>query len=399
MAECLLIFYEFMRILIVHNCYQIRGGEDECREAEENLLREYGNQVDVWEDTNDRVPELGRVRVAIRTVWSQESYKILRQKLKQNSYDLIHVHNFFPLFSPSIYYAAKAEGVPVVQSLHNYRLMCANSYFFRDGRVCEDCMGKFIPWPGVLHGCYRNNRAGTMALVAMQTVHRILPTWTKMVDVYITLTQFARQKFIEAGLPPEKIVVKPNFVSTNPEVGKGKGGYAFFVGRLSPEKGLDTLLSAWEYLGEQIPLKIVGDGPLSSKVQQTASRVSNIQWLGRQPLEEVLKLVGEAKFLIFPSQWYETFGRVAVEAFAKGTPVIAANIGAIAELVDSGHTGLLFSPGDREDLIKQVEWANAHPEELLQMRREARTEFEAKYTAEENYRQLIGVYQNLLNKR
>ncbi|MDY6802777.1 MAG: glycosyltransferase family 4 protein [Cyanobacteriota bacterium] len=388
-----------MRILSIHNRYQIRGGEDESREAEQRLLTEKGHQVDVYEDTNDRVPELGKVRVAMRTVWSQESYKIVRQKLKQNSYDLIHVQNFFPLISPSVYYAAKAEGVPVVQSLRNYRLMCANSYFFRQGRVCEDCMGKFLPWPGVVHSCYRDNRAGTVAVAAMQTVHRILPTWSKMVGVYITLTQFARQKFIQAGLPPEKILVKPNFVSTNPEVGKGSGGYAFFVGRLSPEKGLDTLLEAWEYLGGQIPLKIVGDGPLASKVQEAASRLPNIEWLGRRPLQEVYDLVGEAKFLIFPSQWYETFGRVAVEAFAKGTPVIAANIGAIAELVDSGRTGLLFRPGDREDLIGQVEWANTHPEELTQMRRNARAEFEAKYTAEENYRQLRGIYQDLLNNK
>lgn len=277
--------------------------------------------------------------------------------------------------------------------------MCANSYFFRDGRVCEDCMGKFLPWPGILHACYRDNRAGTMAVAAMQTVHRILPTWRKMVDVYITLTQFSRQKFIEAGLPPEKIVVKPNFVSTNPEVGKGKGGYAFFVGRLSPEKGLDTLLSAWEYLGEQIPLKIVGDGPLSSKVQETTSIVPSIEWLGRRPLHEVYQLVGEAKFLIFPSQWYETFGRVAVEAFAKGTPVIAANIGAIAELVDSGRTGLLFRTGDKEDLIRQIEYADTHPDELWQMRRNARAEFEAKYTAEENYQQLLKIYQTAIVKK
>ncbi len=288
-----------MRILSIHNRYQIRGGEDESREAEQRLLTENGHEVDVYEDTNDRVPELGKVRVAIRTVWSQESYKIVRQKLKQKPYDLIHVQNFFPLISPSVYYAAKAEGVPVVQSLRNYRLMCANSYFFRDGRVCEDCMGKFIPWQGVLHACYRDNRAGTVAVAAMQTVHRILPTWTKMVDVYITLTHFARQKFIEAGLPSEKIVVKPNFVSTNPTVGQGKGGYAFFVGRLSPEKGLDTLLRAWEYLGEQIPLKIVGDGPLANMVETAASRFPNIVWLGWRPLQEVYEMVGEAKFLIF----------------------------------------------------------------------------------------------------
>lgn len=385
-----------MRILIVHNRYQIRGGEDESREAEENILREMGHEVDQYEENNDRVPKLGKIRVACRAVWSNESYKIVRQRLRENSYDLVHVQNFFPLISPSVYYAAKAEGIPVVQSLRNYRLMCANAFFFRDGQVCEDCMGKFVPWPSVVHACYRESRVGTITVAAMQTVHRVLPTWIKMVDRYIALTQFAREKFIQAGLPADKIVVKPNFVYSDSGIGRGQGEYAFFVGRLSLEKGLDTMLAAWERLGKRLPLKIVGDGPLAEKVQQATSRLANVEWLGRRPLQEVYDLMGQAKFVIFPSEWYETFGRVAIEAFAKGTPVIAANIGAVAELVESGRTGLLFRPGDREDLVRQVEWALAHPEALKQMRREARAEFEANYTAQKNYGQLIAIYQKLM---
>ncbi|MEB3829831.1 glycosyltransferase family 4 protein [Phormidium sp. CCY1219] len=381
-----------MNILSIHNRYQIRGGEDESREAEERLLRENNHTVDVYEDHNDRVAQLGNLRVALRTVWSMESYQSVRERLKKNPYDLIHVQNFFPLISPSVYYAAKAEGIPVVQSLRNYRLLCANSFFFREGRVCEDCMGKVIPWPGVVHACYRDNSAGSATVVAMQTVHRALQTWTKMVDVYVTLTHFARSKFIEAGLPAEKIVVKPNFVSADPGVGEGKGGYAFFVGRLSPEKGLETMLAAWERLDKRIPLKIVGDGPLAALVEQAVQRLPNVEWLGRRPLSEVYDLMGEAKFIIFPSEWYETFGRVAIEAFAKGTPAIAANIGAIAELVDRGRTGLFFRPGDANDLVRQVEFALDRPRELAEMRREARAEFEAKYTAERNYQLLMKIY-------
>lgn len=385
-----------MRILSVHNRYQIRGGEDESREAEENILREMGHEVDQYEENNDRVPELGKIRVACRAVWSIESYQIVRQRLRENFYDMVHVQNFFPLISPSVYYAAKAEGIPVVQSLRNYRLMCANSFFFRDGQVCEDCMGKLIPWPSVVHACYRESRVGTVAVAAMQTVHRVLPTWIKMVDRYIALTQFAREKFIQAGLPADKIVVKPNFVYRDSGIGQGQGEYAFFVGRLSLEKGLDTMLAAWERLGKRLPLKIVGDGPLAKKVQQATSRLANVEWLGRRPLQEVYDLMGQAKFVIFPSEWYETFGRVAIEAFAKGTPVIAANIGAVAELVESGRTGLLFRPGDIEDLIRQVEWALGNPEALKQMRRDARAEFEAKYTAQKNYGQLMAIYQKLI---
>lgn len=382
-----------MRILSVHNKYQIRGGEDESRESEERLLREMGHQVEVYEESNDNLAAIGAARVALKTVWSSEAYQIVRQRLKTTKHDIIHVQNFFPLISPSVYYAARAEGVPVVQTLRNYRLLCPNALFFRDGQVCEDCLGKFVPYPGVLHGCYRESRAASGGVTAMITAHRAINTWNEMVDVYIALTEFARQKFIQGGLPAEKIIVKPNFVNPDPGVGTGQGDYALYVGRLSVEKGLDTLLEAWEQLDHPMPLKIVGDGPLADRVIEAAKRMPQVEWLGRRPMPEVHALMGEAMFLIFPSKWYETFGRVAVEAFAKGTPVIAANIGAIAELVDSGRIGLLFQPGDSEDLAAKVEWALANPAKLAQMRLAARAEFEAKYTAEKNYKQLIEIYQ------
>jgi glycosyltransferase involved in cell wall biosynthesis len=232
----------------------------------------------------------------------------------------------------------------------------------------------------------------------MLTVHRTLRTWLKQVNLFISLSEFARQKFIEAGFPEEKIVVKPNFVHPDPGVGDGRGGYALYVGRLSVEKGLDILLAAWERLKAPIPLKIVGDGPLAQQVVEATKRLPKVEWLGRKPMPEVYELMGEAMFLVFPSKWYETFGRVAVEAFAKGTPVIAANLGAIAELVDDGRTGLRFTPSDPADLAAKVEWALTHPNELLQMRSSAREEFEAKYTAQKNYRQLMEIYTLARNK-
>ena len=381
-----------MRILSVHSRYQIRGGEDECREAEEHLLREMGHSVEVYEENNERVAAMGNVSMGLRTVWSKESYEIVKARLRSQPHDVVHVHNFFPMISPSVYYAAKAEGVPVVQTLHNYRLLCPNGLFFRDGQVCEGCLGKPIPWSGVMNACYRGSGTASTSVATMLTVHRAMGTWNNMVDTYIALTQFARQKFIEGGLPAEKIVVKPNFVHPDPGIGEGRGGYALFVGRLSPEKGLDTLLAAWEQLKEPIPLKIIGDGPLASWVAEAATRLPHVEWLGRRPLDEVYSILGEAMVLIFPSNWYETFGRVAVEAFAKGTPAIAANIGAIAELIDPGRTGLLFSPGNPQDLAAKVEWALTHPKELAQMRQEARSEFELKYTAQENYRRLMEIY-------
>lgn len=381
-----------MRILSIHNRYLIRGGEDQSRELEEKLSQEQGNQVDIYEENNNRVAEIGKVRVAIRTVWSTESYQIVRQKLTENSYNIVHVQNFFPLISPSVYYAANKQGVPIVQTLRNYRLLCANSYFFRDQKVCEDCLGKIIPWPGVVHGCYRDSKLGSLVVVTMQTLHRAISTWKKMVNLYITLTDFTRQKFIQAGLPADKIVIKPNFVYPDPGMGEGNGNYAIFIGRLSPEKGLDTLLAAWQLLGGKIPLKIIGDGPLSNQVREAVTKLPYVKWLGRLPIQEVYTLIGEAKFLIFPSQWYETFGRVAIEAFAKGTPVIASNLGNMSSMIESGRTGFHFSPGDPNDLAALVEYALTHPEKLRKMRFEARSEFEAKYTAQQNYHKLMDIY-------
>ncbi|MDT9176288.1 MAG: glycosyltransferase family 4 protein [Limnospira maxima] len=387
-----------MRILSIHNNYQIRGGEDESTQAEANLLKANGNQVDIYQDSNERVASLNRVHLASTTIWSTEAYKIVKQKLRTHPTDIVHVQNFFPLISPSVYYAAKSEGVPVVQTLRNYRLICPNGLFFRSDRICEDCLGKFVPYPGVIHACYRENRAASAITATMLTLHRMARTWVNQVDIFITLSQFARQKFIEAGWSEDRIIVKPNFVYPDPGVGSGEGGYALFVGRLSVEKGLDVLIDAWQNLRQPVPLKIVGDGPLVPRVQAAAEKLPHIQWLGRRPLPEVYKLMGEAMVLIFPSKWYETFGRVAVEAFAKGTPVIASNLGAIAELVEDGRTGLRFKPSDPISLAEQVESLISHPEILHQMRREARAEFEAKYTAQQNYEQLQSIYQLVLSK-
>jgi glycosyltransferase involved in cell wall biosynthesis len=384
-----------MRILSVHNEYKIRGGEDECHQAEIDLLQMMGHQVDVYSQHNDRVQAIGAFQTAIKTIWSAESYDTMREQMKGAKYDVMHIQNFFPLISPSVYYAAYKAKVPVVQTLHNYRLLCPNGLFFRDGKVCEDCLGKAIPLPGMQHGCYRESRAASAVVGAMLSTHRLLNTWSNMIDCYVALTEFARQKFIEGGLPAEKIVVKPHFIDPDPGVGEGKGGYALYVGRLSTEKGLDTLLAAWEILGDKIPLKIIGDGQLSESVAQVVKKLPNVEWLGRKPLAEVYGLMGEAMVLIFPSKWYETFGRVAIEAFAKGTPVVAANIGAIAELIDPGRTGILFRPGDSQELAQKVEWVRSHPHELAQMRKEARAEFENKYTALENYRQLMRIYEQV----
>lgn len=381
-----------MRILSLHNRYIIRGGEDESREAEERLLREMGHEVNCYEEDNKAIASLSTVETFSRTLWSHSTYKAVCQQLRQTRHDIVHIQNFFPLISPSAHYAARATGVPVIQTLRNYRLVCPNGLFFRAGKVCEDCMGLPIPYPGVVHRCYRGNFAASAGVTAMVSFHRLLQTWQHQVTLFIALTNFAREKFIQAGFPSDKIVVKPNFVAPDPGLGSGTGGYALYVGRLSVEKGLDTLLQAWQQVSPQLPLKIVGEGPLESLVLNAVQQSGNVEWLGRRPLTEVYRLMGEATVVIFPSNWYETFGRVAVEAFATGTPVIGAKIGAIAELIDHGRTGLHFIPGDPFDLAAQVDWLLSHPAQIQSMRQAARAEFEQRYTANINYAQLLDIY-------
>jgi glycosyltransferase involved in cell wall biosynthesis len=385
-----------MRVMMVHNRYLIRGGEEESAAAESELLRRNGHEVDLYQEYNERVAGLSKLRLALKTVWSSESYHILRHRLKERKYDLVHVQNFFPLISPAIYYAARAEGVRVVQSLRNYRLLCPSAVLFRDGQLCQECVGRSVAWPGIVHACYRGSRGGTATVAAMLAFHRQLRTWERMVDVFIALTAFARDKLVEGGLPADKIVVKPNFVADDPAPGTGTAGYALFVGRLSPEKGLGTVLEAWQRLRGAIPLKIVGEGPLCASAEHAAAHGPGIEYLGRRPLQQVYRLMGEARFLILPSEWYEPFGRVAIEAFARGTPVIASDIGGMADLVDDGHTGRLFRPGDADDLVAKVEWALRHPGELARMRDAARKAFEARYTAAQNYRELMAIYRRAL---
>jgi glycosyltransferase involved in cell wall biosynthesis len=253
-----------------------------------------------------------------------------------------------------------------------------------------------IPWDGVVHACYRESRAISGVVAAMLAIHRGLGTWARKVDAYVTPTEFARRKFIEGGLPADKIVAKPNFVNQDPGPGDGGGGYALFVGRLSPEKGLVTLLDAWRRLGDRaIPLKVVGEGPLADLVRRASNENPRVDFVGSRPPAEAHALMRRAAVLVFPSELYETFGRVVVESFAAGTPVVAADIGAVAELVDHGQTGFLFSPGSASDLSRHMARIGSSEYDLLTMRENARAQFEDRYTAERNYLMLTEIYESI----
>jgi glycosyltransferase involved in cell wall biosynthesis len=385
-----------MRILIAHNRYQQEGGEDGVVRAEAELLRKNGNTVELLEEDNSSINGLSQaVRTAAQCVYSFRSADRMREVLSNFRPDLVHIHNFFPKLSPSIHHACYRAGVPVVQTLHNFRLLCSGAYLLRDGKVCEDCVGRKLALPGVQHRCYRNSTGASAAVAAMQAVHRALGTWSRTVARFIVLTEFARKKFSEGGLPLERMVVKPNFLLSDPGEGPGDGGYALFVGRLSEEKGLKTLLSAWRQLSCAPPLKIVGDGPMAATVRAAEIEQPAIQWLGRRSSEEVRELMAHAAVLVFPSTWYEGFPLVFAEASAAGLPILATRLGAMQELIEDGRTGLLFSAGDATALARQVEHVFSAQSPLASMRPAVRATFEARYTAEKNYAMLMEIYRSV----
>lgn len=386
-----------MRILMVHNYYQQAGGEDQVFAAESDLLEQNGHEVHRFTLHNDQINGAGAIAVAGKTLWNRQVYRELRSIMRDAQIEIAHFHNTFPLVSPAAYYAAQAEGVPVVQTIHNYRLLCPNGLLFRAGEVCEDCIGKSVPYPAIQHRCYRDSSAASAAVAAMLTIHRAIRTWRQQVNVFIALTEFAKQKLIQGGVPAEKIVVKPNFVAPDPGIGTGQGGYALFVGRLSQEKGIDTLLTAWKHLGNKLPLKIVGDGPLAQQVAASANQIPGVIWLGRKPMQDVYELMKEAAMLIFPSCWYEGLPRTVIESFAVGTPVIAANLGSMSSLIATEKTGLHFQSGDVNDLVSKVNWALNHTDDWTEMRDRTRNEFALYYTAEKSYQKLTEIYSSLIS--
>jgi glycosyltransferase involved in cell wall biosynthesis len=385
-----------VNVIVVHNFYQQPGGEDQVFADETALLESRGHRVFRYTVHNDAINQTHALTIAGRSIWNRAAHAELRNLVIQQRANIVHFHNTFPMLSPAVYDAARSGGAAVVQTLHNYRLMCPSAIFFRDGHVCEDCQGKSVPWPGVLHKCYRDSFAASAVSATMLVVHRARGTYRHDVDAYIALTEFARGKFVDAGLPAEKIIVKPNFVWPDPGVG---GGYVLFVGRLSESKGVGTLLAAWKKLTAAVPLKIMGDGELAQAVRDAAATDSRIEWLGRRPLDEVYHRMGEAAALVFPSLWYEGLPKTIIESFAKGTPVIASRLGSMAELIADRRTGLHFTAGDAEDLAGAVGRLLADPNRLRSMRLEARREFEARYTADQNARMLSAVYDSALRRR
>lgn len=379
-----------LKVAVVHNAYQQRGGEDAVVEAEVDLLRGRGHEVLVYRRHNDELKTTGRLRAAANTLWSRDSTQEFGKLLQATKPDVVHVHNTFPLISPSLYWATAMAGIAVTQTLHNFRLLCPQGTLLRDGRVCERCIGH-MPLPAVVHSCYQGRRPQSAVAVAMLMLHRSLGTWDRKVHRYIALNEFSRVKFIAGGLAGERIVVKPNFVDLKPAPQRLRSGL-LFVGRLSQEKGIATLARAAAVLSAPHVLRVAGAGPEAHALNGLTTTVV----LGPLETAQVYSEMARATALLIPSICYENFPRTLVEAMANGLPVIASRLGGLPELVEDGVTGLLAEPGNPADWAAKMQWALDHPEHMARMGRAARAVYERKYTADVNYGQLMAIYRDAI---
>jgi glycosyltransferase involved in cell wall biosynthesis len=381
-----------VRVLIIHNRYRRLGGEDAVVSRENRLLLDAGHDTRLFQVSNEdfRGPAAA-VRVAAALPYSRRARSLVAGVLADTRPDLVHVHNFFPLLTPSVFDACTDVQVPVVHTLHNYRLLCANGLLLRDGGPCELCV-QGSPYNAVRYACYRDSRLVSAPVARMIATHRRRRTWQTSVDRYIALTAFGKALFVRGGLPADKISVKPNFAREPTCVAPSAAGrsYALFLGELTRHKGTEVLLEAWRRV--PLDLHVAGDGPLAGLVRRATSANGRISYLGRLDREGVETELAGAAFLVFPSVIYETFGLALAEAFAQATPVLASRLGAAGQIVLDGETGLHFAAGDAADLAAKATWLAEHDRERDVMARRAREEYEQRYTAEHNLELLLGIY-------
>ncbi len=385
-----------MKILFAHNYYQLSGGEDEVVHSEIALIKEMGHKLHFFSIHNNEINNIrAKIKSATNLIYSFKSKQKIIKTLKQFKPDVVHVHNFFPLITPSVYDACAEIHIPCVQSLHNYRTICPGALLLRKGEICEKCVKKSLCY-AIIHRCYKDSIIGSIDVAGMVKFYNRKKHLDK-VNRFICLTEFSKKKFIQSGFPANKISVKPNFVKNQLNT-KGKSSNhhkkALFVGRLSQEKGIDTLIKAWKTI--DYPLEIVGTGPLLNKIQNNVPQ--NIRFSGYLPKEKVMQKMAESSFLIMPSICYEGFPMVIVESFACGLPVIASKLGSMEEIIQDGITGMHFKPGDPYDLSKKINQIISSPEKLHQMGINARDEYEQKYTPEKNYNMLIKIYNEVIEE-
>jgi len=390
-----------LRILIVHNRYKHPGGEDAVVQLEAKLLRNHGNEVYIYECSNKEIYEysfLKKVTFLLQCGWSRTSYNEIKNKIKEFEPDIVHFHNISYVLTPSVYQACKDEGIPVIQSLHNFRPLCLNALLLREGKICEDCPKNKNFISGVLNKCYKNSFMVSLYIAFIFTIYKGRRIWSSKVTFYIAATEFVKKKYAEYGFDKDKFFVKPNISYPSSKDGGSDESYALYVGRLSEEKGVDTLLEAWA-LKINIPLKIIGNGDLSENLKKYAEDrcINNVEFLGFIEPQDCEGYLKNARFLIIPSVCYENFPRVLAEAFSCNVPVIASNSGAMTEIVKDGETGLLFDCGDPKSLRDKVGDLVADQKLIDEMKRNITNESE-KYSAEVNYRILLNIYEQAIKE-
>jgi glycosyltransferase involved in cell wall biosynthesis len=361
-------------------------------DAEIKLLRSYGHKVVEYRRSNEELNKMSRSSAALQTFWSRGAAHKAAELITLENIDVVHCHNTFPLISPAVYWAAARARVPVVQTLHNFRLICPQALMLRNDAPCEDCVGH-VPWRGVMHGCYRDSRLQTGVLAGMITAHRVLGTWRDKVARYIALNEFCRQKFIQGGLPANRIVVKPNFVDAGPAPVRIKRLGALYVGRLSQEKGISVLATAMRRLQGRVGLTVVGVGPQADLLDN----LPGVRLLGALPGNEVMELMRHTQMLVLPSICYENFPRTLVEAFGCGLPVVASRLGGMAHLIDHDRNGLLFDAGSANALAAAMDSLASDPHRCAEMGLAARQTYEESLTPEINYKMLMQIYEDALS--
>ena len=384
-----------MRILLVHNAYQQFGGEDTTFLSEKGLLETAGHEVfPLTFDNRASESAAGKLGLSWRSVYNPASMARVSKAVRQHRPDVMHVHNFFHTASPAIFGAAKELGVPTVATVQNYRLICSGAHLMRQGKVCELCVDETFPLHGVLHRCYRGSAMLTAQLTLNTGLHKLRGTFRQEVDRFVVVTEFNRQKMLDSSLHlhPDQVVVKPNSVEDHgfAPAEERKGPY-LFVGRLSPEKGILTLLESARQAG--FPLEILGDGPLKEQVEAAAAAHTNIRYLGFQSRTVILEKMKQAKALLFPSVWYEGLPLTICEAFSTGLPVIISNLGNLNEIVTQGQDGLWFTKGDAISLSEAVlRYENSDQAALSAG---ARQTYLDRYTPEFNLASLEAIYSGL----
>ena len=390
------------RILVVHNRYQQPGGEDVVFESESALLARSGHTVRKLALDNAAIGELTspgqRLRLAAETVWSRRAAHLVRREIREFGPDILHAHNTFPLWSPSIFDAATEEGVAVVATLHNYRLICPSANLYRDGGVCTDCVGRRIPWPAVVHACYRDSRVQTAAVTAMLSLNNLRHTFDTDVHAFIALTPSARAELVAGGLRADLVHIKPNFVDPDPGTSTAPRSGFLFAGRLTEDKGVGTLIDAARQLrATGIEIRVAGAGPLEGALRDAAQQLPGLHVLGQVSRQQLYEELGRSVAALVPSQWYEPFGLVVAEAYATGTPVIASRMGGLTDLV-STRTGMLIAPANADELAAAMRWATEHSDAMLETGHAARALFEKEFSAPRNLERLLEIYDAALER-